>query len=783
MMNYKIKELIIVNFKAINSWYIDFTNKDLTILDGPNGFGKTSIFDAIELTLTGQIRRAVRTKITDGNIGYEDYLYAKDQNQPIVLKIALYDTQNEYEVIIGRKINHSSNRKKENRPESFKSTIHLLDDIQDDLSNQNKKESFEEIINLNDIENTYGLYNYIEQEDSSHFLKRSETERMAMISSLFNIEKEVNERNKLEKVKNIMSKNLQNLIKKIRDYEEETNLPRENPETEKIEYFKLLPDEVNQKESWDNRAINNLNAQLKETYFNRIDTLNYLVNNFTSFKQLLMNNHITELIYSDYKIEQVITLYHHHQSMEKLTAEHYLKRNLSEILKSLKNKKFLNRDINWNLIYDYFDLPITREHLEDKINFIQNLNKQTNRVSKMVTDILEQREGLKENFESLIENHNVETHGIDNSACPFCGQEWENYTNLLKALSNQSESLKMQLDNSSKISEQHVKEIYDDIINKLMIDVENYLSKLIDDETYAQLKIYEAKEFNKEEIMGIFNSLDITINDLVYKQLDNFDDLSQRVNVLKNRLEEKLNDKNSFDSTLFEESKDLYINIFKKDDSLIEKIQTSKFEKKKAYINYLYFLQSNQKYQEYIKLNEKYNKLNEAYESIKRSLDVYIEKINFHNSKMISEIEVPFFIYTGKILQHYQRGMGVFLYDKKQIESKVNTLRFVPPQGTDHDIVHTFSSGQLSATVLALTLSLNKVYNQSGIKTLLIDDPVQTMDEMNMVSFIELLKNDFKNYQVILSTHSDQVSLYTRYKFDKVGFQTNRINVREMSSR
>ena len=75
-MNYKIKDLIIENFKAIDSWYIDLTNKDLTILDGPNGFGKTSIFDAIELALTGQIRRTGQTKITDGNIGYKDYLYA-----------------------------------------------------------------------------------------------------------------------------------------------------------------------------------------------------------------------------------------------------------------------------------------------------------------------------------------------------------------------------------------------------------------------------------------------------------------------------------------------------------------------------------------------------------------------------------------------------------------------------------------------------------------------------------------------------------------------------------
>ncbi|GAA3722130.1 DNA double-strand break repair ATPase Rad50 [Salinicoccus jeotgali] len=783
MVNYKIKELIIENFKGIDSWYIDLKNKDLTILDGPNGFGKTSIFDAIELVLTGQIRRTVQTKITDGNIGYEDYLYAKDQNQPIILKVTLDDAENNYEVTIGRKIDHLSNRKKENRPEFFKSTIHLLDDIEDDLSNQNKKESFKEIIDLNDFENTYGLYNYIEQEDSSHFLKRSETERMAIISSLFNIEKEINERNKLEKAKNIMSKNLRNLFKRIQDYEGDTNLPSENPEAEKIEYFKLLPDEVNQKESWDNRVINNLNIQLKETYFNRINTLKYLISNFTSFKQLLMNNHINELIYSDYKIEQVITLFHHHQSMEKINAEHYLKRNLSDIIKSLKSHEILNKHINWDLLYEHFNLPVTREKLDDRLKLIQNLNKHTNQVSSMIKDLLDQRERLKRSFESLIENHNVESHGIDNSTCPLCGQEWENHANLLKVLSNQTELLKMQLDESSKISEQHVKALYDDIINNLVIDIETYSSKLIDDEIYSHLKMYDDKGFNKEEVAETFNSLGIDINDLVYKQLDNFDDLSQKANVLKNRLKEKLNDNNSFDSTIFEESKDLYINTFKKDDSLIDKIQTSKFEQKKAYINYLYFLQSNQKYQEYTKLIEKHNKLKEAYESIKRSLDVYNKQINLHNSEMISEIEVPFFIYTGKILQHYQRGIGVFLYDNRQNESKINTLRFVPPEGTDHDIVHTFSSGQLSATILALTLSLNKVYNHNGIKTLLIDDPVQTMDEMNMVSFIELLKNDFKNYQVILSTHSDQVSLYTRYKFDKAGFQTTRINVREMSTR
>lgn len=34
------------------------------------------------------------------------------------------------------------------------------------------------------------------------------------------------------------------------------------------------------------------------------------------------------------------------------------------------------------------------------------------------------------------------------------------------------------------------------------------------------------------------------------------------------------------------------------------------------------------------------------------------------------------------------------------------------------------------------------------MQVLLIDDPVQTMDEINMASFVELLRNEFKDKQI-----------------------------------
>ncbi|WP_259642639.1 AAA family ATPase [Pseudomonas savastanoi] len=56
-MNWQISKIEISSFKAFKQIHLDFGDSSLLTLDGPNGFGKTSIFDAIELLLTGGIKR------------------------------------------------------------------------------------------------------------------------------------------------------------------------------------------------------------------------------------------------------------------------------------------------------------------------------------------------------------------------------------------------------------------------------------------------------------------------------------------------------------------------------------------------------------------------------------------------------------------------------------------------------------------------------------------------------------------------------------------------------
>ena len=135
---------------------------------------------------------------------------------------------------------------------------------------------------------------------------------------------------------------------------------------------------------------------------------------------------------------------------------------------------------------------------------------------------------------------------------------------------------------------------------------------------------------------------------------------------------------------------------------------------------------------------------------------------------------VPLLIYTGKILQDYQNGLGVFV--------NKDEMRFVSNGDAKHDILNTFSSGQLSGFVLAFLFAMNKQYikaSSDDIGFILIDDPVQTMDDINISSLIEVLRNDFANKQIVLSTHEMDKENYILYKFYKYNQVGQSFNVKE----
>ncbi|MGF2621031.1 AAA family ATPase [Bacillus cereus] len=82
----KLKKLIIENFRIFSgSHEFNFENKSLIILDGPNGHGKSSFFDAIQWCLTGEIQR-----YKGSNEHYNfNYIINNEafQNLPVTMKV------------------------------------------------------------------------------------------------------------------------------------------------------------------------------------------------------------------------------------------------------------------------------------------------------------------------------------------------------------------------------------------------------------------------------------------------------------------------------------------------------------------------------------------------------------------------------------------------------------------------------------------------------------------------------------------------------------------------
>lgn len=203
-----------------------------------------------------------------------------------------------------------------------------------------------------------------------------------------------------------------------------------------------------------------------------------------------------------------------------------------------------------------------------------------------------------------------------------------------------------------------------------------------------------------------------------------------------------------------------------------EVLTESSIEKKKQYLNYKYFQLFDNLAVKLNKLKDKKEKLSQLQNMMKEYSKALKNAIAKYEKQIIDQIEIPFFVYSSRLLQSYQGGQGVLM------KNDGKSVRFTAP-GSEHDILYTMSSGQLSAVLLSFSLAMNKIYAGNGIKTVFVDDPIQCMDDINMISFVELLRCEFSDSQIIISTHEESFSNFIRYKFKKYNIETQAIALKD----
>lgn len=169
-MNWQISKIEVSSFKAFKHIYLDLGQSSLLTLDGPNGYGKTSIFDAIELLLTGQINRIQNlfsTLLTRNKRDYADNLFWNNRSGDNDLCIKIEFVNDDDKLVLARHCEASIFKKPANnradKYENFK--LYELPDFESSgftKTNQRDNNFLDEVFGKNFREN-FSFLNYLEQ--------------------------------------------------------------------------------------------------------------------------------------------------------------------------------------------------------------------------------------------------------------------------------------------------------------------------------------------------------------------------------------------------------------------------------------------------------------------------------------------------------------------------------------------------------------------------------------------------------------------------------------------
>lgn len=192
-MNWKIKRIEVSNFKAFKHIDLNLDTSFLLTLDGPNGYGKTSIFEALELLLTGQIKRIQNlfsTLMTANRKNYEDNLFWNTRSGKKDLSIKIEFINDQRKLVLARHAPAEAlETKTNNRADRFQIfSLYELPDFESKaytIENRRENEFLDDIFGKNFREN-FSFVNYLEQGQNKLLYTRVD-ERKDSLGNLFNI--------------------------------------------------------------------------------------------------------------------------------------------------------------------------------------------------------------------------------------------------------------------------------------------------------------------------------------------------------------------------------------------------------------------------------------------------------------------------------------------------------------------------------------------------------------------------------------------------------------------
>lgn len=796
-MQYKIVDLRVKNFKCFDDkkyyeFCIDY-DKSPVVLSGPNGFGKTTFFDAIELIFSKNITRFDK-EIEKKNTNLGKNILLNQANQDGYVVLTLKRGENEFLTLFAKILNSNHKIDVENSIYYGYNSKYIrteeLDRVIFDYDNWKDVIDSETLIRYR-IKN-FNVYYYVSQAESVHFLKRTISDRKNAMNVLLNTGF-IEERKKL--VSNLIgsrngtsgylindeiisldnkTKNLAIKLKTLLKNNINTQTGVEKIENIDLGLYKKDLDLY----FWDNSNIVELDASsIKKGIYllssiisfleNEIDYRNYQWNE--NILKIIDGNSIVDYVnYRDYIVNDSVSIKKIEQQLEKWDS-----------MIQIYNSTLLYRQDSLDAAnYKEQDAVMLKKLVPELCEYDFSL------IKNISNEIVNLRENLSINQKAIdkltsarntLKNAKNE-YDEKGTRCPFCNTEFndlrllnEGFEEVGKLLKSESGNLGERIvlkNNELADAIEEVKEILRPYVYGLD---ENAINLIIKKKT--SLKGFASNHGRVANVDKLVKYL-VAIEYSSEKEEDNLvldiqRTLSGMIKKIQNEEFNALYDKyryvdveRRYGKCINEMKGQVSLEMLKQKVLYLEKLNC---EKENTEINEI-----KQEMKKLIIRKEKVTKIRQRLNDLSK---LYDNKIEEYKNITLKKLRVPLLIYTGKILQDYQNGLGVFV-------SK-DEMRFVSNGDAKHDILNTFSSGQLSGFVLAFLFAMNKQYikpSSDDIGFILIDDPVQTMDDINISSLIEVLRNDFADKQIILSTHEidkENYILYKFYKYNKIGQSFN----------
>lgn len=805
MSNFKIGRLLIKNFKSYTEeFHYDFTKQDLIILDGPNGFGKTTIFDAIEIALTGTVSRFKNSKNIDTKTRNKNMLISTNgaDGEPAFVVLELID--NNSSLIIGTYIEAKKGQNKEWSNHIFRGVLkHWPDNAIDIISvieNDNQQcvtEKIQQTLKFKELNKLFTVFNYIQQEESLHFIKLDEKSRFKQVDHLFGIDDEKNSLAQLEKLKTAVNDKLSSL--NFEKKEKEIQLENIQSDNSAINVHPLSGNTIKALD------IEKLTIENLERYKSALLKCKHILSDdgINSWQLVKKRHEIKSLLKADKKttIKNLLIFsktpeFSHIESLSKHI--HWI---TTTINKCSDYNELKNLDVTENISITDNLLNNIKKHFanlynanEVNINNYNTLINFQNTTDKLLASITSSSETLIKKFNKYYgEEEEVIEHSDHKLVdCPLCGQSYIDLIELNKSYKKQ----KAVFEELQTEADQNIKSSYNKIINELIIPVIQRSTVRYDkyscfDNTYKEaLKERQISKARFNEMLKIKAWFDVNLNkynkhtctSLFYVDYPveiEYIEINNALEALDSELSVKVND----DYELIKSELD-YIGV---DANLevsdwafsLENVTNDilYIENQSNLLNNIEYKKLTNEITDYETSISDYNNLLNA---INDGYDIYKSKISRYEKEIAKKIQIPFYNISSKILQtRLEAGApasGVILEAPDKLNNN-GYYRFCSSISTEHDAWSTMSSGQLAGVIIAFMLAMNKVF-PTGLKTLLIDDPIQCMDDINMASFIQLLREEFIEYQIIMSTHESRIANYISYKYKASNLNPLAINLK-----